>query len=432
MKRHILAALAQWKSKANRKPLVMQGARQVGKTWAMKAFGASDFAQTAYVNFDNNPRMRALFSGDFDIQRLLLGLRIETGVDIQAGNTLLIFDEVQEVPQALSSLKYFYENAPEYFIVAAGSLLGVAPHHGSSFPVGKVDFLPIFPMDFREFLWAMGQQSLLDLLEMRDWPLIAAMRSKYVDLLRQYYFTGGMPEAVQTFIDTQDFQAVREVQNHLLRAYEQDFSKHIEDPRLVMRVRALWNAIPQQLARENKKFMIGQVQQGGRLKDYALALQWLRDSGLIYPVFRIKKPHLPLTGYQDNIFKLFCLDVGLLAAKSFLDPVVLLEGNRLFTEFKGALTEQYVLQQLQVCQDNPVFYWTTEKGTAEVDFIVQRQQHIIPLEVKAEENLRAKSLKSYCDQFQPELALRVSMSDFRQEAWLTNVPLYAISAFAQL
>lgn len=432
MKRHILAALAQWKIKANRKPLVMQGARQVGKTWAMKAFGASDFAQTAYVNFDNNPRMRALFSGDFDIQRLLLGLHIETGVDIQAGNTLLIFDEVQEVPQALSSLKYFYENAPEYFIVAAGSLLGVALHHGSSFPVGKVDFLPIFPMDFREFLLAMGQQSLLDLLEMRDWPLIAAMRSKYVDLLRQYYFTGGMPEAVQTFIDTQDFQAVREVQNHLLLAYEQDFSKHIEDPRLVMRVRALWNAIPQQLARENKKFMIGQVQQGGRLKDYELALQWLRDSGLIYPVFRIKKPHLPLTGYQDNIFKLFCLDVGLLAAKSFLDPVILLEGNRLFTEFKGALTEQYVLQQLQVCQDNPVFYWATEKGTAEVDFIVQRQQHIIPLEVKAEENLRAKSLKSYCDQFQPELALRVSMSDFRQEAWLTNVPLYAISAFAQL
>lgn len=432
MKRHILAALAQWKIKANRKPLVMQGARQVGKTWAMKAFGASDFAQTAYVNFDHNPRMRALFSGDFDIQRLLLGLRIETGVDIQAGNTLLIFDEVQEVPQALSSLKYFYENAPEYFIVAAGSLLGVSLHHGSSFPVGKVDFLPIFPMDFREFLWAMGQQPLLDLLEMRDWPLIAAMRSKYVDLLRQYYFTGGMPEAVQTFIDTQDFQAVREVQNHLLLAYEQDFSKHIEDPRLVMRVRALWNAIPQQLARENKKFMIGQVQQGGRLKDYELALQWLRDSGLIYPVFRIKKPHLPLTGYQDNIFKLFCLDVGLLAAKSFLDPVILLEGNRLFTEFKGALTEQYVLQQLQVCQDNPVFYWATEKGTAEVDFIVQRQQHIIPLEVKAEENLRAKSLKSYCDQFQPELALRVSMSDFRQEAWLTNVPLYAISAFAQL
>lgn len=432
MKRHILAALAQWKIKANRKPLVMQGARQVGKTWAMKAFGASDFAQTAYVNFDHNPRMRALFSGDFDIQRLLLGLRIETGVDIQADNTLLIFDEVQEVPQALSSLKYFYENAPEYFIVAAGSLLGVALHHGSSFPVGKVDFLPIFPMDFREFLLAMGQQPLLDLLEMRDWPLIAAMRSKYVDLLRQYYFTGGMPEAVQTFIDTQDFQAVREVQNHLLLAYEQDFSKHIEDPRLVMRVRALWNAIPQQLARENKKFMIGQVQQGGRLKDYELALQWLRDSGLIYPVFRIKKPHLPLTGYQDKIFKLFCLDVGLLAAKSFLDPVILLEGNRLFTEFKGALTEQYVLQQLQVCQDNPVFYWATEKGTAEVDFIVQRQQHIIPLEVKAEENLRAKSLKSYCDQFQPELALRVSMSDFRQEAWLTNVPLYAISAFAQL
>lgn len=432
MKRHILAALSQWKGRANRKPLVMQGARQVGKTWAMKAFGASDFAQTAYVNFDNNPRMRALFAGDFDIQRLLLGLRIETGVDIQPENTLLIFDEVQEVPQALSSLKYFYENAPEFSIVAAGSLLGITLHHGTSFPVGKVDFLPLYPMDFREFLLAMAQQSLLDLLEAQDWQMITAMKSKYMELLRQYYFTGGMPEAVKTFVQSQDLQAVREVQNGLLLAYEQDFSKHIADPRLVMRVRALWNALPSQLARENKKFMIGQVQQGGRLKDFELALQWLRDSGLIYPVYRVKKPHLPLTGYQDNVFKLFCLDVGLLAAKSFLEPRVLLEGNRLFTEFKGALTEQYVLQQLQVCQRYPLFYWATDKGTAEVDFIVQRQQAIVPLEVKAEENLRAKSLKSYCEQFQPPLALRVSMSDYRQESWLTNVPLYAISEFARL
>jgi ATPase len=432
MKRHILAALSQWKGRANRKPLVMQGARQVGKTWAMKAFGASDFAQTAYVNFDNNPRMQALFAGDFDIQRLLLGLRIETGVDIQPENTLLIFDEVQEVPQALSSLKYFYENAPEFSIVAAGSLLGITLHHGTSFPVGKVDFLPLYPMDFREFLLAMAQQPLLDLLEAQDWQMITAMKSKYMELLRQYYFTGGMPEAVKTFVQSQDLQAVREVQNGLLLAYEQDFSKHIADPRLVMRVRVLWNALPSQLARENKKFMIGQVQQGGRLKDFELALQWLRDSGLIYPVYRVKKPHLPLTGYQDNVFKLFCLDVGLLAAKSYLEPRILLEGNRLFTEFKGALTEQYVLQQLQVCQRYPLFYWATDKGTAEVDFIVQRQQAIVPLEVKAEENLRAKSLKSYCEQFQPPLALRVSMSDYRQESWLTNVPLYAISEFARL
>lgn len=370
MKRHILAELSQWKGRANRKPLVMQGARQVGKTWAMKAFGASDFAQTAYVNFDNNPRMQALFAGDFDIQRLLLGLRIETGVDIQPENTLLIFDEVQEVPQALSSLKYFYENAPEFSIVAAGSLLGITLHHGTSFPVGKVDFLPLYPMDFREFLLAMAQQPLLDLLEAQDWQMITTMKSKYMELLRQYYFTGGMPEAVKTFVQSQDLQAVREVQNGLLLAYEQDFSKHIADPRLVMRVRALWNALPSQLARENKKFMIGQVQQGGRLKDFELALQWLRDSGLIYPVYRVKKPHLPLTGYQDNVFKLFCLDVGLLAAKSFLEPRVLLEGNRLFTEFKSALTEQYVLQQLQVCQRYPLFYWATDKGTAEVDFIV--------------------------------------------------------------
>ena len=425
MKRDILDALVQWKNKPNRKPLIIQGARQVGKTWAMKHFGEQAFEQVAYVNFDNNPRMKTLFSGDYNIDRLILGLKIETGVDIQADNTLLIFDEIQEVPQALSSLKYFYENAPHFYVVAAGSLLGVSLHHQASFPVGKVDFLPMYPMSFREFLLAMNKAELVQLLEMQDWALITAMKSSYIDLLRLYYFVGGMPEAVKTFVETQNMSGVREVQRNLLMAYEQDFSKHIADGQTVQRVRALWHSIPEQLAKENKKFVYAQLQKGARSKDYEIALQWLKDSGLVHIVPRIKKPNLPLNAYQDNAFKLFSLDVGLLAAQSYLDASVLLEGNRLFTEFKGALTEQYVLQQLLTQQPNPVFYWATEKGTAEVDFVLQQGQAIIPIEVKAEENLKAKSLKIYVEQFAPPKAVRFSMADYREQDWLVNVPLYA-------
>ncbi len=425
MQRDILNKLIQWKAKPNRKPLIIQGARQVGKTWVMKHFGEQAFERVAYINFDNNPRMKTLFSSDYDINRLILGLKIESGVDIQADNTLIIFDEVQEVPQALSSLKYFYENAPQFYIVAAGSLLGVSLHHQVSFPVGKVDFLPLYPMTFHEFLTALGQSDLVRLLEMQDWSLISAMKSRYIDFLRQYYFVGGMPEAVQTFIDTQNLDEVRQVQRNLLMAYEQDFSKHIKDGQTVQKVRSIWASIPEQLAKENKKFMYAQMQKGARSKDYEIALQWLKDSGLVHAVLRVKKPHLPLSAYQDNAFKLFGLDVGLLAAQSHLDGTTLLEGNRIFTEFKGALTEQYVLQQLIATQDNPVFYWATEKGTAEVDFVLQRKQTVIPIEVKAEENLKAKSLKVYVEQFQPEQAIRFSMADFREQDWMVNVPLYA-------
>lgn len=429
MQRRIIQALKKWKLKPNRKPLIIQGARQVGKTWVMKHFGETCFTQTAYINFDHNPRMQTLFSGDYDISRLLLGLKIESGVDIQAEDTLLIFDEIQEVPQVLASLKYFYENAPQLHIAAAGSLLGISLHHQVSFPVGKVDFLPLYPMDFHEFLTALGQQDLGQLLEMCDWPLIAAMKSRYIELLRQYYFVGGMPEAVQTFINTQNFSEVRQIQRNLLTAYGQDFSKHIADGHTVQRVRALWHAIPEQLAKENKKFIYAHLQKGARSKDYETALQWLKDSGLVHIVPRIKKPHLPLTAYQDNAFKLYGLDVGLLAAQSGLDAGTLLEGNRIFTEFKGALTEQYVLQQLIASQDNPVFYWASEKGTAEVDFVLQRGQGVMPIEVKAEENLKAKSLKVYTEQFKPEQAIRFSMADYREQEWMTNVPLYSVGAF---
>ncbi|EGV35173.1 ATP-binding protein [Neisseria weaveri] len=424
MQRNIIQSLEKWKNQPKRKPLIIQGARQVGKTWAMKHFGEQHFAKTAYINFDNNPRMKTLFAGDYDINRLILGLKIESGVDIQAENTLLIFDEIQEVPQALSSLKYFYENAPQFYIVAAGSLLGVSLHHQVSFPVGKVDFLPIYPMDFQEFLTALGKQDLRQLLETQDWALIAAMKTAYIDLLRQYYFVGGMPEAVQTFIDTQNFDAVRQVQRNLLLAYEQDFSKHIKDGQTVQKVRSIWSSVPEQLAKENKKFIYSQLQKGARSKDYEIALQWLKDSGLVHCVPRIKKPYLPLSVYQDNAFKLYGLDVGLLAAQSHLDAGVLLEGSRIFTEFKGALTEQYVLQQLVATQENPVFYWAAERGTAEVDFVLQRGQSVIPIEVKAEENLKAKSLKVYVERFQPERAVRFSMADYREQDWLVNVPLY--------
>ena len=426
MQRKILQSLQNWKQNPNRKPLIIQGARQVGKTWAMKHFGEQSFEQVAYINFDNNPRMKTLFSGDYDINRLILGLKIESGVDIQAHNTLIIFDEVQEVPQALSSLKYFYENAPEFYIISAGSLLGVSLHHQVSFPVGKVDFLPLYPMDFHEFLLAVGKQDLMELLNLKDWPLISAMKSRYIELLRQYYFVGGMPEAVKVFIEAQNFDAVRQVQKNLLMAYEQDFSKHIRDGQTVQKVRSIWHAIPEQLAKENKKFIYANLQKGARSKDYEIALQWLKDSGLVHRVPRIKKPHLPLSAYQDNAFKLYGLDIGLLSAQSHLDASVLLDGSRIFSEFKGALTEQYVLQQLIANQDNPVFYWATEKGTAEVDFVVQQKQAVIPIEVKAEENLKAKSLKVYVEQFQPAHAFRFSMADYREQDWLVNVPLYSI------
>ena len=426
MQRKILQSLQNWKQNPNRKPLIIKGARQVGKTWAMKHFGEQSFKQVAYINFDNNPRMKTLFSGDYDINRLILGLKIESGVDIKAHNTLIIFDEVQEVPQALASLKYFYENAPEFYIVSAWSLLGVSLHHQVSFPVGKVDFLPLYPMDFHEFLRAMGKQDLVELLNLKDWSLISAMKSRYIELLRQYYFVGGMPEAVKVFIETQNFDAVRQVQKNLLMAYEQDFSKHIRDGQTVQKVRSIWHAIPEQLAKENKKFIYANLQKGARSKDYEIALQWLKDSGLVHSVPRIKKPHLPLSAYQDNAFKLYGLDIGLLSAQSHLDASVLLDGSRIFSEFKGALTEQYVLQQLIANQDNPVFYWATEKGTAEVDFVVQQKQAVIPIEVKAEENLKAKSLKVYVEQFQPEYALRFSMADYREQDWLVNVPLYSI------
>ena len=430
MKRYAMHEPERWQNDPHRKPLIIRGARQVGKTWLMKEFGKLAFKSTAYINFDNNERMRLLFEGDFDIPRLIAALQIECGCQIERGNTLILFDEVQEVPRALASLKYFYENAPEYAIVAAGSLLGVAMHHGSSFPVGKVAFLDLHPMSFTEFLDATGNKSLSELLKKQDWTLITPFKSKYIDLLRNYYFIGGMPEAVQSFIEEHDYLKVSEIQSRLLDAYEQDFSKHAP-PEIVPRIRMLWNSIPAQLAKENRKFIYGMLREGSRAKDFELALQWLIDCGLVYQVNRITKPAMPIDAYRDNAFKLFMLDVGLLAAKSGLDIKSLLDGSRIFTEFKGSLTEQYVQQQLRAESGINPLYWSAELGSAEIDFVFQSGMNIIPVEVKAEENLQAKSLKTYCARFSPKAAIRASMSDYRKESWLTNLPLYAISQIKQ-
>jgi predicted AAA+ superfamily ATPase len=427
MQREAMNDLIKWKERSHRKPLIIQGARQVGKTWIMKEFGKKHYQQVAYINFDNNERMENLFSGDLAIDRLITALQIESGVMIDAKNTLIIFDEVQEVPRALTSLKYFNEDAPQYHIICAGSLLGVALHPGTSFPVGKVEFMHLYPLSFSEFLQAIGQGELEKLIKANDFELIKSFKGRYIDLLKQYFYIGGMPEAVITFIETKDFTKVREVQKRLLTAYEQDFSKHAPQE-VVPRIRMLWESLPAQLARENRKFMYGLIREGARARDYELALLWLLDCGLLYKVNRVSKPGLPLKAYLDNnAFKLFVLDVGLLSAMSGLDLKSLLDGNQFFEEFKGSLTEQFVLQQLIINKELTPFYWSAEKSNGEVDFVFQYEMDIIPLEVKASENLQAKSLKNYCLRFKPKYAVRTSLSDYRKEDWLTNVPLYAIN-----
>lgn len=432
MRREASEDLIKWKNGNHRKPLIIRGARQVGKTWIMKEFGKINYEKCAYINFDNNERMESLFSGNLEISRIITALQIEAGVTIEANNTLIIFDEVQEVPKALTSLKYFYENAPQYHIVAAGSLLGVALHPGTSFPVGKVDFMDLYPLNFIEFLNATGDENLASLLKTEDFGLIKSFKGRYIDLLKQYYYVGGMPEAVSSFIETKDYKAVREVQNRLLMAYEQDFSKHAPNE-TIPRIRMLGASIPTQLAKENKKFVYGLIRKGARAKEYELAMQWLIDCGLIYKVGRITKPDMPLMAYQDfTAFKLYVLDVGLLSAMSGLDIKSLLEGNSVFEEFKGALTEQYVLQQLTNNKDIKPFYWTSDNSNGEIDFIFQHGMDIIPMEVKAAENLQAKSLKSYCLRYKPKYAIRTSMSDYREEEWLINLPLYAINSILNI
>lgn len=428
MQRLIMEQLFQWKNKKNRKPLIIRGARQVGKTWVMKEFGKKYFKHTVYINFDNNVRMKHVFEDDYDIKRILSALKIESGAKIEPQDTLLIFDEIQEVPKALTALKYFCENAPEYAIVAAGSLLGVAMHEGTSFPVGKVDFLNLFPMNFEEFLLACGQEELVSLAKEGNYGMINVFGSKYANLLRKYYYVGGMPEVVQTYIDTDDMAEVRSLQKELLIYYTNDFSKHAPTE-TVPRIRMVWNSIPMQLAKENRKFIYGALRQGARAKDFELAIQRLEDCGLIHRSYSVKKPGMPLISYMDmSSFKMFHLDVGLLGAQADLDAKTLLEGNAVFTEFKGALTEQFVAQEFAAAGIG-LYYYTTENSSGEIDFIFQKEDKVIPVEVKAEENLQAKSLRSFCKKYEPEIAIRTSMSDYRREEWMVNVPLYVLTNY---
>lgn len=427
MERSAMAKLMQWKNRKNRKPLIIKGARQVGKTWLMKEFGKLCFKNTVYINFDHNSRMKDLFEQDYDMERILMALNIESGVKISAEDTLIIFDEIQENPAAIASLKYFCENAAEYAVVAAGSLLGVAIHKGVSFPVGKVDTLNLYPLSFREFLLAAGQEGLAELLNSEDYVLMNSFRDKYIDWLKRYYYIGGMPEAVYSFVQNKDFGEAREIQNAIIELYENDFSKHMAENELP-RIRMVWNSIPMQLAKENKKFFFGQIKEGARAKDFEIAIEWLLDCRLIYKVYRVSKPAMPLKAYMEfPAFKLYMLDVGLLGALSDLDAKSILEKNAVFTEFKGAMTEQYVLQQLVSDTEYAPYYYSPEKSQVEIDFMVQKESDIVPIEVKAEENLRAKSLKVYCEKYKPAYAVRTSMSDYRKQEWMCNIPLWAVA-----
>jgi len=432
MYRTTIEKLYRWKEKKHRKPLIIQGARQVGKTWLMKEFGQRAYEDTVYINFDSNAEMAKLFASDLNTERLITGMELYAGRKIDPEHTLILFDEVQEVPKALTSLKYFYENAPQYHIICAGSLLGVALHGGTSFPVGKVDFLSLYPLSFREFLMAVVGERFAELLDQQDYSMVSAFQQTYIDALKQYYFVGGMPEAVQSFVEEKDFNQVREIQKRILTAYEQDFSKHAP-VEVVPKIRMVWNSIPSQLAKENKKFVYGLVRQGGRAKEYEAAIMWLCDCGLVHKISRVNGAGIPLKAYEDlKAFKLFVVDVGLLGCMTGLRQRTLLEGNNLFVEFKGALTEQYVCQQLKTIDDLGVYYYTNDRSSCEVDFIVDTGERIVPVEVKAETNLKAKSLKAYRERFYPEISIRTSMADYKKEDGLVNLPLYAAEEITDL
>jgi len=425
MKRNLYESLVKWKNAHNRKPLILQGARQVGKTWLMKAFGQNEFEQVVYLNFESSERLKSLFASDFDIKRILSIIEIEANQKIQPDKTLLIFDEIQEAEKGLTALKYFCEQAPEYYIIAAGSLLGVSLQKNTSFPVGKVDFLRMYPMSFFEFLENMEHGQLKEHLEAENWQVIEVFHDKLVELLRLYYFIGGMPEAVSSYIQRGDLREVRAIQEKILIGYENDFAKYAPIETMP-KIRLVWHTLISQLAKENRKFMYRQIKKGGRAKEFEAAINWLSDAGMVLKVSLVEKPVIPLNAYADiGVFKLFLLDIGLLNAIAKIDQKILLEKNNILTEFKGALTEQFVAQQLKIRHE--LYYWTASNATAEIDFLIQSQNGVIPIEVKAEENLKSKSLKVFVEKYKPDIAIRTSMSLFRAQDWMTNVPLYGVS-----
>lgn len=425
MERSIYSSLKKWKDSPTRKPLILQGARQVGKTYILKEFGAREYSEVVYINCDDNNDMQNMFV-DYDVDRIIRSMSAISGVSIKPSTTLLILDEIQEVERGLASLKYFCEKAPEYHVAVAGSLLGITLHEGTSFPVGKVDMLYMYPMDFEEFLLAMGKEQLVELLRNNSWAALTPLRGMLTELLRQYYFVGGMPEAVKTYVERGDIWEVRSIHSKIIDAYRNDMSKHVPKQQ-VQRINMVWNSIPSQLARDNKKFIYGALRKGARANDFEIAIQWLVDSGLVHKVHRISKPVVPLKFYEDMAsFKLFLLDCGLLGALSETPPEQILIGDNVFEEYKGAFTENYVLQQLKSLPRTFVYYYSNDNSTLEIDFVVQHEAHVIPIEVKAEENLRAKSLRQFVTDNPGLHGVRFSMSDYREQGWLTNVPLWAV------
>lgn len=431
MERHAFAALRAWKDDPERKPLVLRGARQVGKTWLLQEFGRSDYEKVVYVNCQRNPSVAAVFAGDLDAERILRGLEIAARDTIEPTTTLLIIDEIQDVPPALTSLKYFQEERPDIHLASAGSLLGLALRADASFPVGKVSFLDLHPMDFDEFLRGVGEAQLADTVMQHDWGLLGAFRDRLVELLRLYMFVGGMPEAVLRHAEGASTDVVRAVQLDIIRGYENDFAKYASATGS-RRIAQVWTSMPAQLARENKRFVFGHVRKGARGREFGDAIQWLSDAGLVHRVTRYTKPANPVRTYEDkDMFKLYLHDVGVLGALSRLDAALLLQGAGIFEEFKGALTEQYVLQQIVAARNEAPMYWAAEQAKAEVDFAIERADTLVPIEVKAAENLRSQSLRSYIDRFHPHQALRFSLSSYREQADLINVPLYAIGPWLQ-
>lgn len=425
MDRTLMAKLIAWKDKPRRKPLILNGARQVGKTWLLKEFGRTRFSNVAYINLDHNAVMQEQFELGYDIPRLISAFQFETGEHIAEGETLIILDEIQECPRALTSLKYFCEEAPGYAIAAAGSLLGITIHDGTGYPVGKVETLDLHPMGFTEFLLATGNGNLAKLIAIDDPIMIDSFSSKLIPLLRQYYYVGGMPEAVAAFLERGMLEDAREVQNDILRGYERDISKHLSRTEAEHAI-AAWESIPQHLGQENKKFVFGHIAKGARARNYQSGITWLEQAGLVTRVRRVTKPGLPLRSYaDDSAFKLFLLDVGLLAAMAGLDKRTVIGGSSIFEEFKGALTEQYVCQQLISERGLAPYYWSAENSTGELDFLVQDGSRVAAIEVKAEENLRARSLRAFKDKHPDITALRFSMSGFREQDWMRNIPLYA-------
>ena len=425
MKRKVYNELIEWKNSSNRKPLILSGARQVGKTWLMKELGKNEYKNYVYLNFDLDDRLENLFETDYNIDRILLAIQAITGIKPEKGKTLIIFDEIQQVKRGLGVLKYFCEDAPEYHIIVAGSLLGIALHPGTSFPVGKVNMINVYPLDFGEFLDAMGETPIKELVEKHDWEMMKILKNKYIELLRQYYFIGGMPKVVADYMANKDLKQARKTQREIIMAYREDISKHAPK-KDVVRINMVLDSIPSQLAKENKKFIFGAMKKGARATEFEIAIQWLIDCGIVYKISRVNAPKMPLKFYEDmSAFKLFLLDVGLMGCMSEVPADQIIATDNALVEYKGAFTEEYVMQQLASQQDIYVYYWASERSEAELDFLIQKESLIIPVEVKAEVNLKSRSLYQFVSKH-PELsAIRFSMSDYIKQDWMENRPLYS-------